>query len=502
MAIMVQTWVSCNDFLDVSPRGTEKAEDVYATQSGFRNVLNGVYMQLSDANLYGKNTSYYLPELLARHWTLPSDNFSDNTYIVPNYNFANYNGNSFFTSVWQSYYKAVAQLNNLLEELDKTDVKFSDDTEHFIRAEALGLRAFIHLEVLRYWGPAPLVAMSETPAVPYVTEMTFETQKLLTLPWMEVAEKIRKDLDAAQALLKQYDLIQNVSASNLNSTSTSGGGKLEDLWFHFRQNRFNYYAVLATKARLYNWMKADPAYPLAAKDSAAYYAAEVINAVNAESGQKQFEFTTSLNLATNGLNMSGECIFALHNPLLQDVIQTAFKDNPPQLTQSTANLDVAYEAAANANDLRYGSITTGRYWQSVYVPNIGTFNRFMKYADDSRTTYGTTLTRNQIPVVRLSEMYFILIENTDNISTVKNTFRTFQQARNFSLSSISSLATPVDVLNKLEKEYRKEFYGEGQMFFFYKKQGYVSFTYPDAFSLPQGLESYRLPLPKSQQQFE
>jgi hypothetical protein len=487
--------------LDVSPRETSKASDVFATQSGFRNTLTGVYLMLADGNLYGKNTSYYLPELLVRHWILPSDNFSSDTYTIPNYDFANYKGDGLFTTVWLNYYKAVAQLNNLLAELDKTDTKFSNDTEQFLKAEALGLRAFIHLEILRYWGPVPALATDETPAVPYVTEMTFDAEKLKTLTWSEVTGKIEADLNIAQAILKEYDLIQNTAATKLNSTSTSDEGKLSDLWFHYRQNRMNYYAVLATKARFYNWMESTPSYP-AAKDSALYYALEVINAVNSANGQKQFTLVNRQTLTSNGLTLFGECIFALHNPKLQEVIQASFKNNPPQLTQSSDNLNVAYESSLNTQDMRYGSISDGRYWQNVYDPSNGTFNRFLKYNDEAGTQYGTTTTRNQIPLLRLSEMYLIAIERQPDLAKVKTYFQTFRIARSMNSSLDNTLTGSAEIQSRLEKEYRKEFYGEGQMFFFYKKQQYLSFSYPDAFSLPKGLDSYRLPLPKNQQQFE
>ena len=36
--------------------------------------------------------------------------------------------------------------------------------------------------------------------------------------------------------------------------------------------------------------------------------------------------------------------------------------------------------------------------------------------------------------------------------------------------------TPLDI-DSLEKEYRKEFYGEGQLWFFYKRLGYETFMF-------------------------
>lgn len=52
----------------------------------------------------------------------------------------------------------------------------------------------------------------------------------------------------------------------------------------------------------------------------------------------------------------------------------------------------------------------------------------------------------------------------------------------------------------MEKEYRKEFFGEGQMWFFYKKHDFTRFTWPKNKTIPEG--AYLLPIPKSQSVFD
>ena len=63
-----------------------------------------------------------------------------------------------------------------------------------------------------------------------------------------------------------------------------------------------------------------------------------------------------------------------------------------------------------------------------------------------------------------------------------------------------SLTNEDKIKERLELEYRKEFFLEGQMFFFYKRFNYSTFAWPASFNLPDN--AYKLPLPKSQSAFE
>ncbi|MDR2805204.1 MAG: RagB/SusD family nutrient uptake outer membrane protein [Dysgonamonadaceae bacterium] len=497
-ALIFFSWMgeSCQDFLDVSPRETEKRETLFETQSGFRTALTGVYLMLADDDLYGYTTSMYFPELLARHWSVPINDRISDLYVVSNYDFSDYKGNALITNTWTAYYKAIAQLNDILDALKNSDVVFTDNTEKFIEGEARGLRALIYLDLLRFWGPVPALADPETLSVPYVVELTHDAQKLVAVPWKTVTEGIRNDLDQAEKLLADIDPIRKYNPDDLNfSRSSSGVDEITDRWFYYRQNRMNYYAVLAAKARFYNWIATNSASAAEAKPLAVQYAKQLIEAVNAETQNPQFSLGDFLNILDNGLILYRECIFALHNPKLQNIIKPAFIDDTPLLTQSTDNLNIAYEASLNAQDVRYGSISDGRYWIPTTDASKPAYNHFAKYNE-----YGRWHTWNQVPLLRLSEMYLILLENLP-VTEANAYFKTFRIARAMSNSLDNSL-TEGNIRERIEKEYRKEFYGEGQMFFFYKRYQYSSFTYPETFPLPQGLADYRLPLPKNQQIFE
>lgn len=92
-------------------------------------------------------------------------------------------------------------------------------------------------------------------------------------------------------------------------------------------------------------------------------------------------------------------------------------------------------------------------------------------------------------------MYFIAVENGDT-----DLFRTYRIARNLDASIDGTLTDQNAIMARLELEYRKDFYGEGQMFFFYKRLGYTSYTWPTIKTVESA--SYRLPIPETQANFE
>ena len=192
---------SCNDWLDVNPRSQIKSEVLFETEDGFKQAVNGVYIRLAQTDLYGKNANMYIPETMARTWSVPLQNVNLTMYSVANYDFTDSGAESLNNSTLSAYYNAIAQCNDILENLHNTDVHFTYDNDKLIRGELTGLRAFLHLDVLRLWGPYPDNVSGSTTAIPYVTEMTNAVDKLRSKTWDEVVSLIEKDLNEAETIL-------------------------------------------------------------------------------------------------------------------------------------------------------------------------------------------------------------------------------------------------------------------------------------------------------------
>ena len=455
---------ACNDWLDVNPRSQIKGEELYKSEDGFKKALNGVYINIAKERLYGRQTTMYFTDALARLWKDPSLN-TDVLYAINRFDYTHQNVEPLISSIFLTYYNSIAQLNDLLKNLDeRTDVTFRYNNDKLLRGEALGLRAFLHLDVLRMFGPMPQTATDGTLAVPYVTEITNETSKLVSKTWGEVFTLMEKDLLDAKALLEEYDPVVTATMRQLEDTYYIGTeGMPEAEWQYFRHGRFNYYAVLGTLARMYHW-KGD-------KEQAAAYARQVIES-------EKFPLATEETLSQSGsdLVMYDEHLFDIDKPDLQDIVEPLFATQTASLNQDEGALDVAYESDVHNSDIRYRN---RRYWETVtYQQSV--INHFRKYTGNN-----TNASSNRVPLLRSVEMYFILMEDAP-IAELQTWLDPYIVARSLTRTAIEgTLTTESEIVAFLEKEYRKEFYGEGQLFYFYKRHGYTAYTWPSSYTLPQ-----------------
>ena len=182
-----------------------------------------------------------------------------------------------------------------------------------------------------------------------------------------------------------------------------------------------------------------------------------------------------------------EHIFAVHNSNATSTLTSYFFNYQTMYTQNISSLQTAYETSLHTSDIRFKD---ERLWEERYEPLVSQpQNYFRKYYENETTAV------KQMPLIRLSEMYFIAVENGDT-----DLFRTYRIARNLDASIDGTLTDQNAIMARLELEYRKDFYGEGQMFFFYKRLGYTSYTWPTVKTVESA--SYRLPIPETQAHFE
>jgi hypothetical protein len=472
---------SCSDWLDVQPVLEMKKEKMFETEDGFKSVLTGVYIRLVSSSLYGNNTTMIVPELLAHHWTTSTNTFEDHLSL---FDYENTSVKNRFSTIWQQYYQAITNLNSLLEEIDLHKTVFVNGNYELIKGEALGLRGFLHFELLRLWGDAPAdIRLSES-AIPYVKKVTKNANELRSLPYREVFDYILEDLNVAEELLKNDPVIY-CSMGILNAPGRTEGyeeyNRPDDEFHYYRQNRFNYYAVKAIKARYYLW--------LGNTTLARQYAEEVINALNVD-GDKGRKFTLGETVHANAGNLTftTEHIFSLYSSNASSLITPLFVNTQGGYTQNIDYLRNAYEASdvIGINDIRF---VNNRLWEQRAVSGLGyNYNYFKKYVNtDGRTA------KDVIPVIRLSELYFIAVECGNTAL-----FNAYRNARllNIDITGLSE----EELRKRMEKEYRKEFYGEGQMFFFYKRLKYENYEWPLPYAVP--VAKYKIPQPDEQILFE
>ena len=132
----------------------------------------------------------------------------------------------------------------------------------------------------------------------------------------------------------------------------------------------------------------------------------------------------------------------------------------------------------------------------------------LKYDQDryssSRDTYSAYNTQ---PLIRLPEMYYIAAECEPEASVAASYLNEVIESRTGQTSAtVTSNFDQTDTrliygvntgqtvrTNELMKEYLKEFYAEGQLFFFYKRFGFTAFPNPIDDTMDIG--NYQMPLP-------
>ena len=450
---------SCNDWLDVSPSEQKKKSEMFSKAEGFRNVLTGAYIRMKSNSLYGQEMVCGTVENLAQHW-----NYSSNTIgsYLNTYNYRATVVENAMTAIYNNLFKVVADVNGLLGDIDNGTL--GDDDYNLIKGEALALRAFCHFDVLRLFGPMPTEAGSDR-VLPYVKEVTNRPNAFLT--YEQFTRELMGDIDEAEACLKKVDPILKQSIAALNTPS-----QLTDNFYGYRQMRMNYYAVCALKARVALWT--------GNKSQALEYARLVMNATSAD-GAKTFRLGTLNDCAGGDKVLSSEHIFNLK---VTDITSTLGAGTTYQKTQSQLRSQL-YESGTT--DIRFVNM-----WNYVYDSSWWTYyNYFVKYV---QTDNMPSLARNVVPLIRLYEMYLIAMECSP-LGEANSLYAEMCDARNAPAVTISSQEQLKELLIK---EYNREFYGEGQAFYAYKRMAAEKIYFTNE---PGTKDAYVVPLPVQESVF-
>ena len=107
---------------------------------------------------------------------------------------------------------------------------------------------------------------------------------------------------------------------------------------------------------------------------------------------------------------------------------------------------------SNENDYRY---------TTTWLNSTKGFRVFYKFADIVDQTKPWHFLQ---PLIRKSEMYYILAETETDPDVALDYLNTVRYNR-----GLPDLVSGSDIISEIRKEYQKEFWGEGQLFFYYKR---------------------------------
>ena len=442
---------SCSDWFDVSPSTDVPAEELFETESGFQSALAGIYIGMTNQKAYGDNLSFGMLDQMAQLYDMIPSGASERSaiYQYENETDQGYNTKARLADTWTQAYKMIA--NNLLKWLDKNGERViaSPETRSMLRGEALAIRAYLHFDILRGWGPMnykgdPTAAA--TPCMPYRTVADNSKQPLRTAE--QVLDLILDDLKSAKQLMS-YEA---------KKTLTSNDGQN-------RRFRFNYHAINAVMARVYCYMgKAEEAITCAQ---------DVIDHCGLELQSANSSDPILFN----------EVLCGLYLYEMEKNLSAFWSDGDKLTTQyfsKVSTFNTLFNATSGStNDIRYRTV---KRYATEQVQSL-------KYIKNEKEV---------VPLIRLPEMYYILCE-MKALSDSEAKLNEVRHKRGYPASEDEHFKTEADRIKALNREYRKEFYAEGQYYFFLKQHPTAPVEHFNEVTL--GKAQYVFPLPDAEKEY-
>jgi len=483
LALVLLTLASCKKWLNLTPESQVAAQDLFKTQEGFEEALNGVYTRCGQGDIYGQELTCGLPDVLAQDYSLSTINDPLSYLQSADFNYTDANFLNRENNLWSGLYNAVVNCNLILANVDQQKSIFTGNDYALIKGEALALRAYLHFDALRLFAPS-YASNSSAPAIPYVTTYSNKVTSLSTVS--TVVKDVIADLLQAKAILAPADSIRNADyivgyPSDPAQTETSSS----DLFEQNRRHRMNYFAVCGELARAYLF---EGDYPDALSN-----ALEVINA-------KKFPWTNQADFlnatpALQDLILYKELVFGWYIPWQTPSLQSLFQSGTGGLFLLPADAQFIYEAnGVGGEDLRY------KEWMQVSVSGAV---QLMKYRMNPSVTPNdptANICPQMAPAIRLSEMYYIAAECSfdQSPSTALGYLNTVRAQRGIGNPLTDS--TKTQFLTDLLKDARKEFFGEGQIFYMYKRLN-TSIVGSSGIIIPPSDSIFVLPLPINETEF-
>ena len=457
---------SCNEWLDVRPDDEIDESDLFATGIGYRHALNGVYFALGDQELYGEHLTWGVVDALGQCYLYAnSGSVNEMQFGAKEYDWDHYSMEPYIESMWKKVYNAVANCNNILNNIQEEDPEkfdYGEKEKCLIWGEALALRAFLQFDMLRLFAPAPVANPSDRTFIPYVQEYPSYVSIPQTVD--SCLTYIIRDLEKAQELLWEADSERDCSTMDF----WEGSDDDKSLFYSGKRGfRLNYYAATGLLARVYMY---------AQQEENAYNAAKYLIDVSEKTGW--FEFDDYSMEYQGDFKSYSDMLWGLESVDLlkfETAVNELDRDDPTYLSVSGVrenlfglDMDMDTQGNATCSDLRFQT------WLTQTHDYYDTY-RFSKYAQRDASKTSARIGNTLVPMMRISEMYYIAAEAIyrTNLDEAKKYLITVKEGRGL-YSSDNSVrevenASADNFMSLLINDARREWLGEGQIFYMYKR---------------------------------
>jgi len=424
---------SCSDFLDVKPTHAADVNSSITTTADAQVIMRGLMSKIASGSYYGRNFPLY-GDIKGGDFTINSQGRGYDYLYVFNHSAESNN----YSAIWTQAYHCIAQINNLLEQIEK--IKANGSTEDFNQyiGQALTARALIYFDLVRLYGE-PYNENKAALGVPLTTELLPYDATPGRATVEEVYKQIIKDLSEAEPLI-------NKPANASALTATNGF--------------LNYYANKAIQARVYLYME-DYTNALAAAETVINFSQYKLytNDTWVSSWAKQFGTESIFELA----------IYPSEGDLGNSSLGAYYRrrghpNNTIAAGNFMASTDFINLLNESPDDIRKGIMANDEIG-TTNVPRLGALYKYSGTTtlDASGDGKGNTTAIN-IKVIRLSEIYLIAAEAAfkgDNLTKAAEYLQKIRQ-RSPSLAPVTASSITFDMI---VAERSKELVGEGHRFF-------------------------------------
>ena len=446
---------SCS-FLDIDTPGIVNKDKMFENEQGFIDAMNGVYASMTQQALYGEQLSFGFIDEIAQLYYNDYENGETTLTRTYDLQYLDEDIRTQIDDIWNSAYNVISSVNSVLDNVPLHDYPILPR----IKGEALAVRAFLHFDLLRLF--APNFDRPDAKAIPYVTHFTIDLVPMLSVK--EVHDLILKDLEESYALLSE-------------ATPIAGHEKTE-LYV-------SKYAAAAIAARVCNWA--------GEHEKAAAWALKAL--------EGPFRLTKESDVKTlfMGFNAKKECIWGLHAPVMY--LNVRRKCVPNRLTESFNMVRDNYKEifrsstfTASNNDYRYQAYFKSTVWTHSVI--------LLKKLFDKDYDENQLIPDGRIPcinLIRIPEMYYILAEASYGSDREKalDYLNQVVTARGLLPMELQEISTPEAFQDEIVNERVKEYWGEGQIFFTYKRFN-LDMDGVNGKEHPASDKVYILPLPENE----
>lgn len=454
---------SCNDWLTVDPKDSVSEDDMFNSARGYESVLNGLYRNMAESSLYGNFLSFGLINVMSQTYDV-SKSKTKSFLQASEYKYNEEEFKNASRLLWETAFNCIANANNLIARLNEApDEMFNQDLEqkNLMLGEAYAVRAYVHFDLLRLYAPAP-VRDDGNKYIPYVDYYPCKFATRLTVD--ETLEKIIFDLQKARKYFAWDTTAMGESNFSNQWQYPSSGSTANNMFYGYRATRFNFYSATATLARVL-WYRDGESYPdpeqlegtepSSDRDMAARFA-NMIKSNNTYRYAQEKEIRASNLEERETVKMTRELVFALWKENHSEEIGSYYESL--SMNYNLSDYDGLYRKPGYSGDFRY------KY--GIYTSPQGGYrltNRWMSVANLSNE-------EPIIPMIRLSEIYYILADcqfykDKNKAVTALYQARMFRGLR----TQLNKQMERDEFLKLLIEDARKEFAGEGKLFFLYKQ---------------------------------